>query len=99
GSTRLRKGFLVAGTPTLSAPVTAHVPEPAKAAYPDAASRTALRSLTVRATIPVEEQLSLLPFKVGELAGFGVGGVVPGRAVMLSDGVSDAPGAPAPGGR
>jgi hypothetical protein len=97
--TRLRKWFLVAGTPTLTALVTVQVPEPAKAAYPDATIRTALRSLTVRTTIPVEEQLSLLPFRVGELAGFGVGGIVPGRAVMLSDGISDAPGAPAPGGR
>jgi hypothetical protein len=97
--TRLRKWFLIAGTPTLTALVTAQVPEPARAAYPDAAIRAALRSLTVRTTIPVEEQLGLLPFKVGELAGFGVGGVVPGRAVMLSDGVSDAPGTPAPGGR
>jgi len=97
--TRLRKWFLIAGTPTLTALVTAQVPEPAKAAYPDAAIRAALRSLTVRATIPVEEQLGLLPFKVGELAGFGVGGVVPGRAVMLSDGVSDAPASPAPAGR
>ncbi len=97
--TRLRKWFLIAGTPTLTALVTVQVPEPAKAAYPDAAIRAALRSLTVRTTIPVDEQLGLLPFKVGELAGFGVGGVVPGRAVMLSDGVSDAPGTPAPGGR
>ena len=35
--TRLRKWFLVAGTPTLTALVTVQVPEPAKAAYPDAA--------------------------------------------------------------
>jgi hypothetical protein len=97
--TRLRKWFLVAGTPAMTALVTVQVPEPAKAAYPDAAIRTALLSLAVRPTIPVDEQLSLLPFKVGDLAGFGVGGVVPGRAVMLSDGISDAPGAPAPGGR
>jgi hypothetical protein len=97
--TRLRKWFLVAGTPAMTALVTVQVPEPAKAAYPDAAIRTALLSLAVRPTIPVDEQLSLLPFKVGDLAGFGVGGVVPGRAVMLSDGISEAPGAPAPGGR
>jgi hypothetical protein len=75
------------------------VPEPARAVYPDATVRAALRTLAVRTTIPVEEQLSLLPFKVGELAGFGVGGVIPGRAVMLSDGLGDAPGASAPGGR
>jgi hypothetical protein len=94
---RLRKWFLVAGAPTLTALVTVQVPEAAKAAYPDTAIRTALQSLTVRTTIPVEEQLSLLPFKVGDLAGFGIGGVVPGRALMLSDGVSDPSTAPSPG--
>jgi hypothetical protein len=65
--------------------VTVQIPDTAKTAYPDKALRAALTSLAVRATVPVEEQLSLLPFKVGELAGFHIGGVVPGRAVMLSD--------------
>ncbi len=97
--TRLRKWFLIAGTPALTALITVQVPDAAKAAYPDAAIRAALQSLAVRATVPVEEQLSLLPFKVGDLAGFGVGGVVPGRAVMLSDGLGDAPGSPSPGAR
>ena len=41
------------------------------------------------ATIPVEEQLSLLPFGVRELAGFRIGGVLPGRAIMLTDGKPD----------
>jgi hypothetical protein len=97
--TRLRKWFLVVGTPTLTALVTVQLPDAAKAAYPDTAIRAALQSLAVRTTIPVEEQLSLLPFKVGDLAGFGVGGVVPGRALMLSDGVSDAPAPSSPPAR
>src|SRR5215831_7603901 len=46
----------------------------------------------IRDSVPVDEQLGLLPFKVNELAGFRVGGVVPGRAVMLSDAPADAPG-------
>ena len=96
---RLRKWFLIAGTSTLTALITVQIPEAAKAAYPDAAIRAALQSLAVRATIPVEEQLSLLQFKIGDLAGFGVGGVVPGRAVMLGDGLGDAPGSPAPAAR
>ena len=86
---RLRKWFLIAGTPTLTALITVQVPDAAKAAYPDAAIRAALQSLAVRATIPVEEQLSLLPFKLGDLAGFQVGGSS-GRAVMLGDGLGDA---------
>ena len=96
---RVRKWFLVAGAATLTALVTVQVPERAKPLYPDASLRAALRTLSVRPTVPIEEQLSLLPFKLGELAGFGVGGVIAGRAVMLSDGLSDAPGGQPPGGR
>jgi hypothetical protein len=48
--------------------------------------------LAVRDTVPAEEQLSLLPFKVSDLAGFRVSGIVPGRAVMLGDAAADAPG-------
>ena len=71
--------------------VTMQVPEAAQAAYPDAAIRAALMSVSVRPTVPVEEQLSLLPFRVGELAGFKVGGIIAGRAVMLTDGPPSQP--------
>ncbi len=83
--TRIRKWILVASSPALTALVTVQVPDAAKTRYPDAAIRTALASLAVRAAVPVEEQLGLLPFTVRERAGFAVGGVIPGRAVMLSD--------------
>src|SRR6516162_6545881 len=56
---------------------------------------TALATLAIRDTVPVDEQLGLLPFKVGDLAGFRLSGVVPGRALMLSDApAADAPGPP-----
>src|SRR5262249_34101863 len=67
-------------------------PEAAKTLYPDATIRAALASLAIRAEVPAEEQLGLLPFKVAELAGFRVAGVVPGRALMLSDAAANAPG-------
>jgi hypothetical protein len=94
---KLRKWILVASVPGLTALVTMQVPDTAKANYPDAAIRAALATLAVRSTVPVEEQLSLLPFKVGDLASFRVSGVVPGRAVMLSDAPPDAPGPPGMG--
>ena len=47
--------------------------------------RAALATLAVRATIPDAEKLSLLPFTFGDLAGFHVENVLPGRAVMLID--------------
>jgi len=82
---KLRKWILVASTSELTAIITAQIPDAAKEAYPDDAVRAALTSVAVRAEVPVEEQLSLLPFRVGELAGFRVGGLLAGRAVMLTD--------------
>jgi hypothetical protein len=88
----VRKWILVAGSSALTALVTVQIPDAAKTLYPDAAIRAALTTLAIRDTVPVDEQLGLLPFKVGDLAGFRLGGVVPGRAMMLSDAPTDAPG-------
>lgn len=86
---RIRKWILVAAAGDLTALITLQVPEAAQSAYPDAAIRAALMSASVRPMVPVEEQLSLLPFRVSELAGFKIGGVIAGRAVMLTDGTPD----------
>jgi hypothetical protein len=90
---KVRKWILVAASSGLTALVTVQIPETAKAVYPDAAIRAALATLAIRTTVPVDEQLGLLPFKVGELAGFHIGGIVPGRAVVLRD-AADATGSP-----
>jgi hypothetical protein len=93
--TKVRKWILVASSPALTALVAVQIPEPAKALYPDAAIRAALASLAIRAAVPIEEELGVLPFKIGDLAGFRVAGVVPGRSVALSDAPTDAsPNAP-----
>ncbi len=83
-NTNLRKWFVVAEMPDLTAVATAQFPDDATSVYPDAAVRASLTSLAARATVPVDEQLGLLPFKVGELAEFRVGGIVSGRALMLT---------------
>jgi hypothetical protein len=70
------------------------MPEAAAALYPDAAIRASLATLAFRAAVPIEEQLGLLPFKVGEFSGFRIAGVIPGRAVMLSDAPAGAAGSP-----
>jgi hypothetical protein len=90
----VRKWFLVASAPTLTALVTVQVPEPASARYPDAAIRAALATLALRASVPADEQLGLVPFKISELAKFRIAGVIPGRAVMLSDAPADVAGPP-----
>jgi len=95
----IRKLILVAGLPMATVLVTAQIPEAAKARYPDATIRTALQTLTVRTSVPVEEQFALLPFKVNDLAGFQIAGIIPGRAVMLSDAREQDPAAAPASGR
>lgn len=93
--TRSRKWILIGAASNLTALVTMQIPDGAKNLYSDASIRETLATLTVRDTVPVDEQLSLLPFKITDLAGYRVGAIVPGRAVILSDAPLDAP-SPAP---
>ncbi len=82
-----KKWLLVAGASDLTALVTVQVVEQDKN-YPDRAVREALATLVVRAKVPEEEELGLLPFSVGDLAGFKVDDVLRGRALMLHDAAS-----------
>ncbi len=82
---RYKKWLLVAGASDLTALVTVQVPEQETKAYPDNAVRAALATLSVRAKVPETEELGLLPFAVGDLAGFQVEDVLRGRALMLRD--------------
>jgi hypothetical protein len=81
---RYRKWLLNVQATDLTALVNVQIPEQ-ETAYPDPVVRAALATLAVRATIPDAEKLSLLPFTLGDLAGFHVENVLPGRAVMLID--------------
>ncbi|HVQ73669.1 MAG TPA: hypothetical protein VMT08_39820, partial [Bradyrhizobium sp.] len=76
-NTKVRKWILVAASPSLTAFVTVQMPEAVAALYPDAAIRASLATLAFRAAVPIEEQLGLLPFKVGEFSGFRIAGVIP----------------------
>jgi hypothetical protein len=90
---KIRKWIFVVPTGELTALVTMQVPDGAEATYPEAAIRAALMTVSVRPNVPVEEQLTLLPFRLSELAGFKVGGIIAGRAVMLTDGQLNQPAA------
>jgi hypothetical protein len=83
--TRYKKWLLVAGASELTALVTVQVPEPEDKVYPDRVVRAALATLAVRSKVPEAEELGLLPFSVGDFAGFHVEDVLRGRAVMLRD--------------
>jgi hypothetical protein len=94
--TTVRKWILIASSPALTAVVTTQIPDPARNIYSDDVIRAALSTLAVRSTVPVDEQLSLLPFKISDLAGFAIGGILPGRAVVLGDPPGEAAAGPAP---
>ena len=63
--THYRKWLLVAAMNDLTALVNVQAPE--SSVYSEQVVRAALMTLSLRATIPDAEQLSLLPFTVGEL--------------------------------
>jgi hypothetical protein len=79
-----RKWMLVAGGTDLTALVSVQVPEDSNA-YPDSVVRAALATLSERNSVPDTELLSLLPFTVGNLAGFRLDNIIPGRALLLTD--------------
>jgi hypothetical protein len=68
--------------------INVEVPDSALAIYSDAVVRKMLASVTFRQA-PVQEQLGLLPFKLGDLAGFRVMQVLPAGGVILADGTAD----------
>ncbi|HZP70116.1 MAG TPA: hypothetical protein VFB29_09250 [Pseudolabrys sp.] len=68
----------------LTALINVEVPENALSIYSDAVVRKALASVTFRPA-PIKEQLDLLPFRLGDLAGFQVVQVMPTGAVVLAD--------------
>jgi len=78
-----RKWMLVAPAGDITALATVRAPDQSNK-YTDQIVRAALSTLAVR-EVPDAERLSLLPFKVGDLAGFHIDDVLPGRALMLVD--------------
>lgn len=74
--------------PNLAAMVDVEVPDAALSVYGDAAVRAALKSVTFRPP-PIDEQLSMMPFKLDDRAGFRVMRVMPTGAVILIDAPDD----------
>jgi hypothetical protein len=88
GATTVRRySMILQGGSTFSGYIAVQVPENASKIYTDDAVRQMFASAVVRQAVPVEEQLSLLPFKVSELGDFkNVRTLAPGGAVILADG-------------
>ena len=90
GDANFKTYSVIAKGDTFSAYVIAQMRESGAKAPTDEAMRTMLASVALRKEVPVEEQLSLLPFKVGELSGFKTVRLLSMRAsVLLTDGTED----------
>jgi hypothetical protein len=57
--------------------------------YSDAQIRDALKSVALRGSVSLEEQVSALPFRVGDKAGFRPVRVIAGNSVLYTDGPQD----------
>jgi len=85
----LRKWALLTRTEDMTAIVIATLPEAAREAYPDAVLRAALGSVTVRAKLPLDELLAVLPYRLGDLAGFRLLRATPDGTAVLTFGPND----------
>jgi hypothetical protein len=87
GATNVRRYSMILPGGSFSGYVAVQVPENAARIYTDDAVRQMFASAAIRKQVPVEEQLGLLPFKLGELGDFkNIRTLSPGAAVILADG-------------
>jgi hypothetical protein len=86
---RFRKWLLIAPISDITGLISFEIRDEARGAYPEQVIRAALTSATVRPTVPTDEQLTLVPFRVGDFAGLRVVRVLPGVALQLTDGPKD----------
>ncbi len=86
---KIRKWIFLASAPEALALVAVQVPDASNNAYWDATIRTALTTMAVRATVPIEEQLSLLPIKFDEFSGLRPIRVVGTNGAFLTEGPKD----------
>jgi hypothetical protein len=86
---QIRKWLLIASIDSLTAMISVEQPAKTPPPYSDAAIRAALMSLVTRTEVPATEQLTIVPFKVGDTAGLRLVRVVPGVAAQFTDGPKD----------
>jgi hypothetical protein len=86
---KIRKWILIASMPEATALVTVQIPDAAKDLYSDSGVRAALSTVALRTSVPTDEQLGLLPYRIDDLAGFRVVRVLGSNLVMMTDGPQD----------
>ena len=87
GASSVRRYSMILPGGTFSGYVAVQVPENASKIYTDDAVRQMFASAVIRKQVPVDEQLGLMPFKIGELSDFkNVRTLAPGAGIILADG-------------
>jgi hypothetical protein len=89
GGEHFRKWILIAPTASATAMLTVQIPDQAKAAYPDSIVRSALTTLAMRPSVPIDEELALLPFHLQDLGGLRPFRVERSNTVFLTEGPQD----------
>ena len=89
GANAVRRYSMIVPGNGFSGYVAVQIPETASRIYTDDAVRQMFASAVVRKDVPVDEQLSIMPFKVTDLAGFKTIRTLGPGALILADGEED----------
>jgi hypothetical protein len=91
GPAKLRKWVLALGDPGTTTLLVAQAAKGkgGKDGYTDAQMRAALKSVALRPPLSIDEQMTALPFRLGERAGFRPLKVLSGNSLLLTDGAKD----------
>jgi hypothetical protein len=86
GGNAVRRYSMILSGGAFAGYVAVQIPENASKVYTDEAVRKMFASASIRKEVPVDEQLSLMPFKVTDLGSFkNVRTLAPGAALILAD--------------
>jgi hypothetical protein len=88
---KFRKWMFLGQVPEGVALAAVRVPESALKTYPDDVILASLATLAIRPSVPLEEQLALIPFQLTELSGLRPVRVLGGTGIVLTDGAKDSP--------
>jgi hypothetical protein len=89
GDSKVRKWILLTSVFDSTTLIVVEVPDDAAKSYSDPVVRTMLSSLTMRASVPIGEQMKLLPLRFTELSGMRPVRVIASTGAILTNGPKD----------
>src|SRR5258708_3538462 len=96
GGQKRYEAVMIATTSGIATVISVQMLEATHATLTDAMLRDSLKTMAVRKEVPDAERLAVLPYKLGNLAGFRIIPSGRGRAAVLTEGPDDADGAVRP---